>query len=104
MPNHVTDIDTVAHLGVRVRRAGCLDWEDVTAQLVTPGQQVHLPEGNIMRAKCVSCAAVNAISAHEGDEGEVGWGCEACGQMQTITPATLNQKAVGKPTVTKGKD
>lgn len=90
MTEHATDIDTYALTGIRVLRAGSQDWED-QSHLVDPANRIQIPKENNMRVKCVTCQAVNAISAHEGDEGEVGWGCTECSTSQIIVPATLDQ-------------
>lgn len=95
MQQHSTEVEPLGLLGIRVRRAGSDEWQDVTAELVGEGQRVVIPEESTMRAKCVSCGAVNAISANEGDEQAVGWGCGECKQMQVIVPSTLEQEATG---------
>ena len=100
MPSHHTDIEPVGLLGLRVKRAGTDEWED-RSDLLDVDQRAVVPKENLMRAKCVSCGKVNAISAHEGDTGTVGWGCEGCGTMQTIVPATLDQALLGDPAAKK---
>ncbi len=99
MGHHETTMEPKPRIaGLRVKRSNSDAWEDYSHLVGIDPSSIGLPGGNeIMRVKCFFCSEVNSISAHVEYDQDVSWGCSACGELQVIVPATLEQRPFTDP-------